>query len=113
MKTEDLEALVAENEDLFDASWPGIEFRPGWNSLFAEMLILCRERKSPALTRSQEKLGTLRLYFSDQGHPVARSIREEAMLRSAGICEICGAPGQLTHPCPGYLATRCQAHQHD
>jgi hypothetical protein len=105
-----LEALVAENQDLLDPRWRGIEFGPGWTDLFGEMLTRCRECQAPAITRSKEKLGTLRLHFSDQVHPVAREIRAETMLRSERICEICGNEGRLVIIEPGFIATRCEAH---
>lgn len=110
MTAEDLEALVAANADLFDPKWQGIEFGPGWTDLFTEMLDRCRRDRAPVIIRTKEKLGTLRVYFADQAHPVARSIREEAMRRSADTCEICGSPGSPSHPGPGFLATRCQDH---
>lgn len=110
MSTKDLEAMVEANKDLFDPRWPGIEFGPGWTDLFARLLAHCRESKAPAITKSKEKLATLRLYFRDQAHPAAREIRDEAMRRSGHICEVCGDEGRLFVVAPGFIATRCDAH---
>ncbi len=111
MKPEDLEALVVVYKDLFDPRWRGIEFGCGWGDLFAELLIRCRTEKIPPITTTKEKMGTMRFYFADQFHPASRAIRQEAMDRSAGLCEICGAPGETEILRPGYLATRCALHK--
>lgn len=110
MSPQDLADLVAENEDLFDAKWRGIEFGPGWGELFTEMLDRCRREGAPPIRITKEKLGTLRISFSDQSNPNARRIREEAIHRSSAICEVCGSPGLHSHPHPGFLATRCRSH---
>ncbi len=113
MTSEELEALVAVNKDLFDPRWRGIEFSPGWGVLFVEILDRCRREGAPPITMTKQKLGSLRIYFADQSHHIAREIRDEAMRRSAAICEVCGAPGTGVIVTPGFRATRCEEHSQD
>ena len=113
MSIEELEDLVRASADLFDARWPGVEFLPGWGEVFAGLLDRCRRDRAPLITKTKQKLGTMRVYFADQAHPIARAIRQEAMRRSATICEVCGRPGTTVLITPGDVGTRCRDHKSD
>lgn len=95
---------------LFHPDYPGPEFPDGWSKLFQDILEEWRSVGAPPIRRVKEKFGTLRITAIDQGHPEARRLREEAMIRSERICEVCGGVGYRTKV-GGCISALCELHE--
>ncbi len=63
----------------------------------------------PTIFRIREKYGTLRIDVARETEAIARMVAE-AETESEGICEACGAPGQLSAPEQEWLYVRCPGH---
>ena len=95
---------------LFHPDYPGPEFPEGWSKLFQDILEEWRSVGAPPIRRAKEKFGSLRITASDQGHPEARRLRLEAMIRSEHTCEVCGGVGHRTQ-LGGCVSTLCDLHK--
>lgn len=98
----------------------GFECGSGW----FEMLLLLSESiekiastmkaqgiddsKLPIVCQVKEKLGGLRYYIEHGNHDINAMIRE-AQQKSFGICDVCGAAGEL-RIIEGIYMTRCHEH---
>lgn len=66
------------------------------------------EDKLPLVCQVKEKLGGLR-YYIEHGNYEINAMIEEAQQKSFGICDVCGAAGQL-RVIEGIYMTRCHEH---
>ena len=91
----------------------GFECNDGWANLIEATLRLTRRHAElkaldVKVTQAKEKFGQLRIYHSESDEVIG-SVFEIAQLASGCICELCGAPGEVTSLEGGLLA-RCGKH---
>ena len=97
--------VLATNQDLFHPCFTGFGCEEGWAQIIAEMRVQWRRLELPCITVVKEKLGLLRITCEDRTDTKATALAREFEKRSAGICDQCGAVGQL-RTFHGYVATR-------
>ena len=119
--TEQLESALADEFPFMQrlpehgGCWFGIDCGDGWYSLLREMCgeiaAAYRAAGRPVdLTVEQvkEKYGQLQFYYHPWD-PMIDDIIGRYEERSAGVCEVCGAPGCLRTDLP-WIQTLCEEH---
>jgi len=101
-----LAEIWTENRDLFHSCFNGFGCDEGWAQLIKEMLGQWRTKELPRIITVKEKLGLLRVTCEDRTDKRAKAVARELEKRSAQICELCGAAGEL-RVLQGHVATRC------
>lgn len=91
----------------------GFECNDGWANLIEATLRLTQQHAElkaldVKVTQAKEKFGQLRIYHSGSDEGIG-SVFEIAQLASGYICELCGAPGEVTS-LEGWLLARCGKH---
>lgn len=78
----------------------GVECGPGWNHLIWEVCRGVDERWKdfevpPFISQIKEKYGTMCFYI-DYGNDYVYDLTAWAEKQSSKVCELCGAPGEMT-----------------
>ena len=90
--------------------WYGLATPPGWDELVAGLhRAIVALHPDYEVYQVKEKFGQLRFYCSVEDDPAVAGFISDAEVRSAGICQECGLPGELT-VVGGWYATHCAAH---
>lgn len=83
---------------------------PGWHELYQQLAErLAHEHPKVQVTHAGAKAAMLQVLLSGGSAETSR-LTYEAMLASAELCEVCGAPARLLADSSGYYRTLCPAH---
>lgn len=106
-----LVSLIAKHSDMFSPHFSGFGCGEGWAALIDDAINELRRRcPSARITAAKEKMGTLRIYVEDKLDPVAKEVLRRAEELSAATCDVCGGAGHH-FASPGWVRTRCDAHE--